>query len=117
MNDADVRNHLTVSASVARHERLLTGLRAGRPEATVVLLTMSPASGPRGWARPFLSRYYAAYVGLAQRNDAGLVDLYPRWTALPAGDRDLADGLHPSDAAATRVITGPVVDALAAAAS
>jgi acyl-CoA thioesterase-1 len=116
VNDADVRHHLTVGASVSRHERVLTGLAAARPEATVVLLTMSPASGPRAWVRPFLSRYYAAYVALAQRCDVGLVDLYPRWNALPATERELNDGLHPSDAAATRVVVGPLVDSLASAA-
>jgi len=117
VNDADVRHHLSVRDSVARHESILDGLASARPEASVVLVTMSPAVGPRAWARPFLSRYYAAYVALAQRHDAGLVDLYPRWNALPADERELGDGLHPSDTAATRVVVGPVVGILAAAAA
>lgn len=115
VNDADVRHGLTISASARCHERVLRDLRSARPETTVVLLTMNPASGPRAWARPFLSRYYAAYVALAQRHDTGLVDLYARWTALPEVRRELGDGLHPSDDAASRVIVGPVVEALAAA--
>ena len=113
VNDADVRRHLSVRASTAHHENILTGLRAGRPETTIVLLTMNPASGVRAWARPFLSRYYAQYVQLAERHDTGLVDLYPRWNALSASERDLSDGLHPSDEAATRVLVEPVVQTLA----
>ena len=112
VNDADARHHMTVQGSVARHEQMLAGLQAGGHPPVIVLLTMNPASGPRAWARPFLSRYYAEYVGLAERHDTGLVDLYPRWLALPDDRRDLLDGLHPSDAAASREIVGPVTDAL-----
>lgn len=115
VNDADLRHRLTVAASITRHESILSGLRTRRPEATIVLLTMNPASGPRAWARPFLSRYYAEYVELAQHHEAGLVDLYPRWNALGTDERELGDGLHPSDAAATRVVVEPVVETLAAA--
>ena len=113
VNDADTRHLLTVGGSVAQHEQILSALRSGGNEPAVVLLTMNPASGPRGWVRPFLSRYYAEYVSLAQRNATGLVDLYARWVALPDVEIDIRDGLHPSDSAATRVIVGPVVDALA----
>lgn len=116
VNDADIRHHLTVRASIAQHEDILAGLQASGRKITVVLLTMNPASGPRAWIRPLLSRYYAAYVHLAQRYDAGLVDLYARWLALPVADRELTDGLHPSDATATSVIVDPVVSALSLAA-
>lgn len=115
VNDADARHLMTVSGSVARHEQILTALMCGGHDVTVVLLTMSPASGPRAWVRPFLSRYYAEYVDIAQRYDTGLVDLYARWGALPDADFELDDGLHPSDSAATSVIVAPVVDALASA--
>jgi len=112
VNDADVRDGLSIESSVERHEAILRGLRHAHPSRAVVLLTMNPASGPRSWTRPFLSRYYAEYVDLAQRCDVGLVDLYARWLTLPTADRDLVDGLHPTDATASRMIVDPVVDAL-----
>jgi acyl-CoA thioesterase-1 len=113
VNDADARHLLTVGDSVARHERILTALKSGGHEPVVVLLTMNPAFGPRAWVRPFLSRYYEEYVGLSQRADTGLVDLFARWGVLPEAAYEMHDGLHPSDSAATHVIVGPVVDALA----
>lgn len=115
INDADVRNRVSVPGSLEQHERTLAGLGAGARAPVVVLLTMNPATGPRAWARPFLSRYYAGYVGLAERYDTGLVDLYARWCAVPADGRDLPDGLHPTDSAASSVIVEPVVDVVARA--
>jgi lysophospholipase L1-like esterase len=114
VNDADVRHRLTLHASVAQHEHILAGLTGRQGHPAIVLLTMNPATGIRAWARPFLSRFYAEYVALAERYDTGLVDLYARWLRLPHFERELVDGLHPSDVAATRMIVGPVVDSLEA---
>ena len=112
VNDADARNFLTVGGSMAQHEQIFVALRSRGHKPAVVLLTMNPAFGPRAWLRPFLSRYYAEYVALAERNDTGMVDLYARWRAFPDAALHFNDGLHPSDTAATLVIVGPVVDAI-----
>lgn len=116
VNDADTRHFIDVERSTNLHEQIITGLTAGGQGPTIVLLTMNPGTGPRAWMRPFLSRYYASYVNLAERYDTGLVDLYARWTALPCGGIDSEDGLHPTDGAASDVIVAPVTDALAMAA-
>lgn len=113
VNDADIRRCTTVKSSVAHHEDLLRLLKAERRNATILLLTMNPASGPRAWTRPFLSRYYATYVSLARQFDTGLVDIYARWLVRPADERQFPDGLHPVDGDASKVIVAPVVDAMA----
>jgi hypothetical protein len=47
---------------------------------------------------------------------AGLLDLYPRWRALPAAARGLdADGLHPDPAAAAALVLPVLVPWIAAA--
>lgn len=117
VNDADARNFMTVERSAAWHEQIIAALTTDGQGPAIVLLTMNPATGPRAWLRPFLSRYYAGYVDLAARYNTGLVDLYARWIALPESEADTDDGLHPSDSAATRVIATPVADALAMAAA
>lgn len=113
INDADVRHHMTVADSVAEHAQILTNLGAASHAPVVILMTMNPAAGPRAWVRPFLSRYYAEYVGLSERHNTGLVDMYARWLELPDDRRDLVDGLHPSDTAASRAIVGPLADSVA----
>ena len=116
VNDADLLNGLRPGRSASAHEVILSELAALAPEARLVLMTMSPAFGPRGWARPRLEAHYALYPHLAARHGAGLVDLYPRWLARPEPPRELLpDGLHPTDAAARAVILPPLLAALGCA--
>jgi len=113
INDADLRDGIGLEASAANHRAILAALAQARPEARLVLMTMSPAERLRGLLRPGLARHYAAYRALAAETGAGLVDLYPRWRALPQAARGLADGLHPTDAAAQAVILPVLVPYLA----
>jgi hypothetical protein len=117
INDADLRDGLSLAESRDTHRRLVAALRAALPEAAVVLMTMSPAQGLRGLMRPWLGQHYAAYRDLAAGADLGLVDLYPRWLALPRPARGLArDGLHPDPQVAAGVIVPAVLDYLGRAA-
>lgn len=110
INDADLRDGLRLSEAVATHRALIAALGAARPDMRIVLMTMNPAERLRGLVRPRLAAHYAAYRDLAAGADAGLVDLYPRWRALPRAARGLgADGLHPDDAVARAVIVPVLV--------
>jgi lysophospholipase L1-like esterase len=112
INDADLLDGLSPGRAASAHEVILTELAAMAPGARLVLMTMSPAHGPRGWVRPRLEAHYALYPRLAAVHGAGLVDLYPRWLARPDPRADLPDGLHPTDAAARAVILPPLLAAL-----
>jgi len=104
INDADLRRGMSRRVSRENHVYMITTLRAQLPEAQIVLMTMSPAHGLRRLLRPRLPSYYALYHDLGTAYDLGVLDLYPRWRALPKSARDLYDGLHPSEAAAAQVI-------------
>lgn len=104
INDADLRNGLSLVGSIATHQAIILALHESRPDLRIVLMTMNPAQGLRGVMRPQLAAYYAAYSDLAALTDSGLVDLYPRWLTLPRAARGLADGLHPKDIVARSVI-------------
>ena len=110
INDADLRDGVSLADSIAAHQAIILALKAARPDLRIVLMTMSPAQGLRGIMRPRLAAYYAAYRALADMTDTGLVDLYPRWLTRPRATRGLADGLHPEDAVARTVIV-PVLQA------
>lgn len=116
INDADLRDGLGVARSRALHLDLVGALRHARPDLAIALMTMSPASGPRGWLRPRLGTRYREYRLLAQEAGLGLIDLYPRWMALPRSGRGLGgDGLHPEEAVAAALIVPVVADYLAVA--
>jgi len=105
INDADLRDGLSLAAAQRAHGILITGLQAAQPQAALVLLTMSPAQGLRGLIRPRLAAHYRQYRTLAAHHDLGLIDLYPRWRNLPRSARGLQrDGLHPEPEVATGVI-------------
>lgn len=105
INDADLRDGPGLGAARQMHDQLIAGLRAARPDAVLALMTMSPAQGLRGLVRPRLGAHYRQYRALAETHDIGLIDLYPRWRALPRAARGLArDGLHPDPAVASAVI-------------
>lgn len=113
INDADLRDGLSLAESEANHRAMIAALQAALPEARVVLLTMNPAQGARGLMRPFLPRYYAAYGPIAAETGSGLIDLNARWLSLPRDRRGLADdGLHPDEAAVQAVVVPAVIDQL-----
>jgi acyl-CoA thioesterase I len=110
INDADLRRGLSLSDSRDNHRALLARLKEGLPEARIVLMTTNPATGLRRLLRPRLADYYALYRDLAAEMDVGLIDLYPRWLALPRAAQGLTDGVHPAPDSAASVIV-PVVTA------
>lgn len=116
INDADLRDGVSVPQARAQHLALVNGLRTALPGVRIVQMTMSPARGPRGVMRPFLSRHYAMVRDLAEVADTGLADLYPRWRTASKDLRHAADGLHPSDAQAESVVIPPLVKIIADAA-
>jgi len=116
INDADFRDGIWLRDSRAAHEAMIDGITALPDPPQLVLMTMSPAEGPRGWMRFRLAAYYAMVADLAALRGLGLLDLYPRWLALPSEARGLqADGLHPEAGVAGPLIGGALVPYLAMA--
>lgn len=106
-NDADFLDGTGLDKSRSNHKALLGRIREDVPGAQVVLMTMNPAFGLRGWVRPQLMKYNEMYRGLAAYNDVALVDLTPSWSESLAATGykvQLPDGLHPTQAAASRII-------------
>lgn len=112
INDADLRDGVRRSVSRTQHIAVIDALAVALPDARVVLLTMSPAYGPRGWMRPRLARYYADVAALAAERDLGLIDLYPRWQT-DGARADLPDGLHPTNEATERIVDPVLLQAMA----
>jgi lysophospholipase L1-like esterase len=113
INDADLRDGTRLAVANAAHQRLITELRHAAPNAQIALMTMNPAQGLRGAVRPYLAAHYLAYRDLAAEMETGLIDLYPRWLARPVAERGLqADGLHPTQDVAAKVIVPSVADYL-----
>lgn len=111
INDADILDGVSPKLAAEQHGELLTGLKAAVPGAALVLMTMNPAQGLRGWVRPWLAHHYGRYRSLAEEFDVGLIDLYPRWLAMDRDKRGLAaDGLHPDPEVAARFIAPLVMD-------
>jgi acyl-CoA thioesterase-1 len=110
VNDADLHDGLSRAQSVANHRQMIAQLQQALPQARILLMTMSPSYGLHGWIRPWLGSYYALYHPIAQQMGTGLADLYPRWLALPAGERKrlAPDGIHPEKGRAGRILTAAV---------
>lgn len=105
INDADLRLGISRRESLENHQAILHHLGDRHPDAEIVLMTMNSAHGLRRYLlRPRLPAYYALYRELAVEFETGLLDLYPRWRVLDKAARDQADGLHPSQSSAARVI-------------
>lgn len=113
INDADLRDGVSLASSRKQHIDLIAALRTASPGSQIVLMTMSPATGLRGWIRPRLAAFYLQYQDIALAERLGLIDLYPRWLALPPKENGLAlDGLHPDPDVAQRLIVPVVADYL-----
>lgn len=110
-NDSDYLRGVGLTKSRRNHKELLIRIREEVPGAQIMLMTMSPASGLRGWIRPQLPAYYGMYRELAMNEGAVLIDLAPTWGKFLAetGPKDLPDGLHPTENAASRIILPEVL--------
>ena len=115
INDADLVEGVSLARAALHHEEIITGLQAGLPGAPIVLMTMNPTYGPRGWVRPFLRQHYRQYHRYAEAHATGLVDLYPRWLRAPAAIRRPPDGLHPSASQQEAVIVPAMLEAFGCA--
>ncbi len=113
INDADLRRGLSLAGSRDAHRAILARVKQGLPKAQVVLLTTNPALGLRRLLRPRLPAYYALYHRLAVDHWTGLVDLTPRWLAMPDMVQALTDGLHPSPKATAEVVVPAITSYLA----
>lgn len=106
-NDADLLDGIGLDKSQSNHKALLGRIREDVPGAHIVLMTMNPAFGLRGWVRPQLMEYQEMYRKLAAYNNVVLVDLAPTWSESLAATGykvQLPDGLHPTQTAASRII-------------
>lgn len=109
INDADLIDGVSLTDAERLHDELISDLQALETPPEITLMTMSPAKGPRGWVRYWLADHYAQYRKIAEEQEIGLLDLYPRW--LERSDRGLAaDGLHPDPQIAAEVIIPAMVD-------
>lgn len=106
INDA----HLIKGFSRAEARRnvctLVEGVRAGSPDAEIVLVSMNPVHGPRGWMRPRHDAFNDDYGPLAQELSVRWVDLRPIWRESGLDMREsIPDGVHPTSNAAARIMT------------
>lgn len=119
INDADLGRGRRLANAETDMVALLDALARAAPQAQTVLMTMSPAFGPRGWIRPWLADHEAAYRQLVRARGIGLIDLAPLWRDALAGAGDrrslLPDGLHPTPAAVATVALPTMRDRIAAA--
>ena len=97
---------MSTSTSRGNFARILDGLRAGAPDARIVVMAMNPISGLRGWMRPFLSSYIAAHREESEKRGLDYIDFGPAWQALPPDELEAAipDGLHPKPQVAGEVM-------------
>lgn len=88
----------------------VTNLLKEKGVARVVLMTMNPTWGLRGWVRPSLRSYYAEVGEVAERTGSYFVDLVQQWEMLSEErfQEALPDGLHPTKSASTEVIVPPL---------
>jgi acyl-CoA thioesterase-1 len=106
-NDADWLDGISLYESRANHTRLFRRIHEESPQSNIVLMTMSPALGLRGWLRPHLDSYYDMYQELADMERIAIVDTRKAWQSYlknPADQGALSDGLHPSEAATKQVL-------------
>lgn len=116
INDASLQRGMRLAQAAETHRAMIAGLQEALPEVQIVLMTMNPAHGPRGWIRPWLAQHYAAYAALANETGVGFVDIRARWQARPRSTQGLEeDGLHPDPAVAAAVIVPVLVDYLGCA--
>ena len=116
-NDASVFKGFSISESAVNAETIARRFSEGDRNPKIILAAMNPMHGLRGWVRPWLDRYYDAYLPVAERIGAHFLDLRPNWRAL--GGRRLRtaipDGVHPNSVAGSVVIAPPLAATIASA--
>jgi acyl-CoA thioesterase I len=115
INDAELWGGVSLEESRQNLREMTSILRQGDDGVRIVLPSMSPAHGLRGWVRPFLGSYYQDLATLAAELDATYVDINARWQAMPQDDlaAALPDGIHPVPAIATAIIVPELAGAVA----
>lgn len=106
-NDADYFDGVDLATSRSNHASLFKLIRDSSPRSTLVLMTMGPAFGLRGWVRPSLADYYGMYRDLAASHDVMLIEFASVWERrlVESASRELfPDGLHPTQSVASQVI-------------
>ncbi|MFZ5678094.1 MAG: SGNH/GDSL hydrolase family protein [Pseudomonadota bacterium] len=115
VNDAALDRFLSLAASGANMEEIVTRLKAGESKPAVYVMAMSPVSGLRGWIRPYLAQYEERHAEIARKLGVGFIDHRPAWARLSADEiaTAIADGTHPHPGTAGRVMLPGLMQALA----
>lgn len=114
INNADVRDGLSVVKSEEYLGQIVTNLQNREEQTAIVLMTMNPTHGLRGVLRPRLSTYYERTRQFAATRNLGLADFEPRWRALRHSERAMEDGLHPDPTLADQMIAPVLQDLICA---
>jgi acyl-CoA thioesterase I len=109
MNDAHEKFKLTPADARKNLETMIVRIREKLPRCRVILLTMNPASGSGGKARPALDACYDNYREVAKAQRLALIDLNAVWKRLLEEDpatynKYIPDGVHPSPEGTEKVI-------------
>ncbi|MGL4308856.1 MAG: SGNH/GDSL hydrolase family protein [Paracoccaceae bacterium] len=116
INDADLYDGVGLAQTRELTTRVLSALHTDIPEARIVLMTMNPVRGLINQARrPRLADYYQSYRDIAAGHHTGLIDFAARWNAAAVSAAEIPDGLHPTAAASTKLMTGILTNYLARA--
>lgn len=117
VNDAALDRFLSLGASGANIEEIVTRLKAGDSKPAIYVMAMSPVSGLRGLIRPYLAHYEDLHAEIARRMRVGFIDHRPAWARLSDDElaTAIADGTHPDPATAGRVMLPGLMQALAGA--
>lgn len=121
MNDASIRNNVSLEQSQANLDNMVKALREQNPEVDIVLQTMDVAwDSPRvpekkyGSDRPNLGAYYEVYRRYAHEHHLPLVDHHPNWLKIQKEEPEryrkmVPDGIHPSSTSSIAV-TWPAIE-------
>jgi lysophospholipase L1-like esterase len=104
INDAHLLKGMSRARARENIEVIVTEVRRHVPSVRVLLLSMNPVHGLRGWARPLYNWYNDDYGPLASHLGAEWIDLRPVWIASGLDLADaIPDGVHPQGHAASEV--------------
>ncbi len=113
INDADILDGLSMGDSRRNHDEIIRSLQKHAPHARIMLLSTNPVTGLARLKRPFLSRYYDAYVAISDETNIGMIDGYGRWLQLQGWHADMPDGVHPLPDIDAQLLTLPIARAIA----
>ena len=106
INDAHLLKGMSRTRAKENIEAIVAGVRRDRPSVRIILLSMNPVHGLRGWMRPLYDWYNDDYGPLARSLGAEWIDLRPAWrmSGLDLDDA-IPDGVHPKGEVAQKVMT------------